>query len=326
MKASVVSVGDANVDLIAPVPFFPEKGGEVLIDRLETRAGGSAANLSVAVSRLGLMSGFIGRVGNDSFGRFLTNEFKKEKVNISQLQVDEEIGTGLTFILVTQDGERTMFCFRGANVHLSPDEIDINNIRGKDVLHISGYSLLRGPQRKAALKALELAKKEGVLVSFDAGVYPAMKATDLVLSTIKSVDLLFLNELEAASLTGIKNPEKSAKRALKLGPNVVAMKLGKGGCLILTEEEKIFSPAFNIKVVDTTGAGDAFDAGFLAGIIEGLDIKMAARFANAVGALSTMKVGARSALPNRWKVERFLRRFGNAESYPKMDTKQPGAK
>ena len=314
MKKSVVSVGDANVDLIAPISFFPKKGGEVLIDRLEMRAGGSAANLSVAVSRLGLMSGFVGRIGNDSIGRFLTGEFKEEKVNISQLQVDEKIGTGFTFILVTGEGERTMFGFRGANVYLSPDEIDVNYIQNADALHISGYSLLRDPQRKAALKALEEAKKAGILVSFDAGVLPAIKATDLMRSTLRSVDLLFLNELEAASLTGIKNPEKAAKRALKLGPNVVAMKLGKGGCLILSKEEEIHSPAFNVKVVDTTGAGDAFDAGFLAGIIEGWDLKRAARFANGVGALSTMKVGARSALPNRREVERFLRRFGNTES------------
>jgi len=314
MKKSVVSVGDANVDLIAPISFFPKKGGEILIDRLEMRAGGSAANLSVAVSRLGLMSGFVGRIGNDSIGRFLTGEFKEEKVNISQLQVDEKIGTGFTFILVTGEGERTMFGFRGANVYLSPDEIDVNYIQNADALHISGYSLLRDPQRKAALKALEEAKKAGILVSFDAGVLPAIKATDLMRSTLRSVDLLFLNELEAASLTGIKNPEKAAKRALKLGPNVVAMKLGKGGCLILSKEEEIHSPAFNVKVVDTTGAGDAFDAGFLAGIIEGWDLKRAARFANGVGALSTMKVGARSALPNRREVERFLRRFGNTES------------
>jgi len=314
MKKSVVSVGDANVDLIAPISFFPKKGGEILIDRLEMRAGGSAANLSVAVSRLGLMSGFVGRIGDDSFGRFLTDEFKEEKVDISQLQVDEEIGTGLTFILVTEEGERTMFGFRGANVHLSPDEIDVNYIQNADTLHISGYSLLRDPQRKAALKALEGAKKAGILVSFDAGVLPAMKASDFIRSTLISIDLLFLNELEATSLMGIKNPEKAASRALKLGPKIVAMKLGKGGCLILTEEEEIHSPAFDVKVVDTTGAGDAFDAGFLSGIIEGWDLKNAARFANGVGALSTMKVGARSALPNRREVERFLRRFGNTES------------
>jgi len=317
MKKSVVSVGDANVDLIAPISFFPKRGGEVLTDRLEMRAGGSAANLSVAVSRLGLRSRFIGRVGDDSFGNFLTDEFKKEKVDISQLQVDEEIGTGLTFILVTEDGERTMFGFRGANVHLSPDEMEISYIQNADALHISGYSLLRDPQRKAALKALDGAKRAEVLVSFDAGVLPAMKASDFIRSTLKSIDLLFLNELEATSLVGIKNPEKAASRALKLGPKIVAMKLGKRGCLILTEEEEIHSPAFNVKVVDTTGAGDAFDAGFLAGIIEGWDLKRVARFANAVGALSVMKVGARSALPNRQEVERFLRRFGNTKASPK---------
>lgn len=309
MKALVASVGDANVDFIAPIPFFPKRGGEALIDRLEMRAGGSAANLSVAVSRLGLRSGFIGRVGDDSFGNFLIDEFKKEKVDISQLQVDEEIGTGLTFILVTEGGERTMFGFRGANAYLSPNEIDMNYIQNADAFHISGYSLLRDPQRKATLKALERAKRAGILVSFDAGVLPAMKAADLLRSTLASVDLLFLNELEAVSLAGIKNPEKAARHALKLGPKIVALKLGEKGCLVLTEKGEIRSPAFEVRVADTTGAGDAFDAGFLAGVIEGWDLKKVARFANAVGALSVMKVGARAALPTMGEVEEFLRRF-----------------
>jgi sugar/nucleoside kinase (ribokinase family) len=127
---------------------------------------------------------------------------------------------------------------------------------------------------------------------------------------LRSIDLLFLNEVEARLLVGIKNPEEAARRALKMGPKIVALKLGKKGCTILTKKGKIHSPAFDVKVVDTTGAGDAFDAGFLASVVKGWDLKKAARFANAVGALSAMKVGARSALPNRKEVKGFLRRWG----------------
>lgn len=313
MRVSIVSVGDANIDFIAPISFFPKKGGEVLIDRLERRAGGSAANLSVAVSRIGLRSGFIGRVGADSFGHFLKDEFRKEKVDVSQLQVDEKVGTGLTFILVTEEGERTMFAFRGANAHLSANEIDMSYVQNAEAIHISGYSLLNDPQRGAALDAIKKVEEAGAFISFDPGIPATIKIADRVRWVLKFVDLLFLNEIEVKLLTGIKNIEKAARSALKMGPKIVALKSGKKGCIVLTKEKKIYSPAFSVKVADTSGAGDAFDAGFLTGVIKGWDLKKAARFANAVGALSTMKVGARSALPNRREVKRFLRRLGNAK-------------
>ena len=313
MKASVVAVGDANVDLIAPVESFPGKGGEVSTGKLHKCAGGSAANLCVALARLGQDSRFIGRVGDDSLGRFLIDNFRKEKVNISQLQIDEKVGTGLQFIAITRDGERTMYGFRGANIYLSADEIDMGSVKNSRVLHISGYALLSDPQRKTTIKILKVARGAGALVSLDVGVLPATKVANRVHSILRSIDILFLGELEVSALVGTKKPEKAAKDLLKFGPKIVALKLGRKGCFILTEMERVRSPAFPIKVVDTTGAGDAFDAGFLTGVIGEWGLKRTARFANALGSLSTTKIGAQSALPNRREVKRFLRRFGNEE-------------
>ena len=307
MKLSVVALGDANVDLIAPILRLPSEGEEVWVRRLERCAGGSAANLSVATARLGLRSGFIGRVGNDPFGHFLVDEFKKEKVDISQLQIDEEVGTGLMFIGVTSDGERTMYGFRGANANLSAKEIDVDYVKNADVLHVSGYALLSEAQRKAALKVLEAARRTGVFVSFDVGVLTAMKAADRMRSILKSIDLLFLNEFEAMKLAHVENPKKAAEDIFKSGVKIVALKRGDKGCFILSEEGTIILPAFRVKVVDATGAGDAFAAGFLVSVIEERGLQEAARFANAVGALSVTKIGGRSALPTREKVEDFLK-------------------
>lgn len=313
MKASVVAVGDANVDLIAPVESFPGKGGEVSTGKLNKCAGGSAANLCVALARLGLDSQFIGRVGDDPLGHFLIDNFRKEKVDISQLQIDRKVGTGLQFIAITRDGERTMYGFRGANIYLSADEIDMGPVKSSRVLHISGYALLSDPQRKTTMKILKVARGAGALVSLDVGVLPATRVANRVCSILRYVDILFLGEREASALVGTKKPEKAAKDLLKFGPKIVALKLGEKGCFILTEMERVRSPAFPIKVVDTTGAGDAFDAGFLTGVIREWGLKRTARFANALGSLSTTKIGAQSALPNRREVKRFLRRFGNAE-------------
>jgi len=313
VKTSVVAIGDANVDLIAPVESFPGKGGEVSTDKLHKCAGGSAANLCVALARIGLNSRFIGRVGDDPFGRFLINNFRKEKVDISQLQIDKKVGTGLQFIAITRDGERTMYGFRGANIYLSADEINMNPIKSSRILHISGYALLRDPQRKTTIKIFKVARGAGSLVSLDVGVLPATRATNRVCSILRYVDILFLGEREASALVGTMKPEKAARDLLKFGPKIVALKLGRKGCFILTEMERVRFQAFPIKVVDTTGAGDAFDAGFLTGVIGEWGLKRTARFANALGALSTTKIGAQSALPKRREVKRFLGRFGNAE-------------
>ena len=313
MKASVVEVGDANVDLIAPVEFLPGEGEEVSTGKLHKCAGGSAANLCVALAMLGHDSRFIGRVGDEPLGRFLIDNFRKEKVDISQLQIDEKVGTDLQFIAITRDGERTMYGFRGANIYLSPDKINMGPVKSSRILHISGYAPLSDPQRKTTMKILKVARGAGALVSLDVGVLPATRATNRVCSILRYVDILFLGERGASALVGTKKPEKAAKDLLKFGPKIVALKLGRKGCFILTEMERVRSPAFPIKVVDTTGAGDAFDAGFLTGVIGEWGLKGAARFANAVGALSTTKVGSQSALPNGREVKRFLRRFGNAE-------------
>ncbi|KPV65146.1 MAG: putative sugar kinase [Candidatus Bathyarchaeota archaeon BA1] len=310
MKVSVISVGDANVDLIAPIKTLPDKGEEVLIDKISKFPGGSAANLSVALARLGVSSGLIGRIGKDSFGQFLIEQLRKENVDISQLQVDERVGTALLFIVVTKNGDRTMYTFRGANVHLSSKQVNMDYVRNADILHISGYTLISNPQRKTTLKILNVAKKAGVFVSFDVGVLAPIEAANYIRSILRSIDLLFLNEIEAVSLMRIKNPEASAESILDLGPGIVALKLRERGCCVLTKEEKLHSPAFEVDVVDTTGAGDAFDAGFLFGIKEGWGLKKTALFANAVGALSVTKFGAWSALPTRREAEGFIRERG----------------
>jgi len=306
MKIHVATVGDAIVDLIAPIASLPSKGEEVWIRQLEKCAGGSAANVAVGVARLGLNSGFVGRVGDDPFGHFLIDEFKREGVDISQLQIDEKVGTGLMFIIVTPDGERTMHSFRGANVNLSADGIDMDYIKNVGALHVSGYTLLSETQRSAAMRILETAERAEVLVSFDVGVLTAIEAADRMRSVLRSIDLLFLNEFEAARLARVKDPEKAAERILKSGAKMVALKRGGKGCLILKRGEKIYSPAFRVRVVDTTGAGDAFAAGFIVGILEGWKLEKISRFANAVGALAVARIGARSALPTRREVEEFL--------------------
>lgn len=307
MGVSLVTMGDMTVDLISFIESLPAIGGEAHVRRMEMYLGGSSTNVAIAASRLGVKSGLIGKIGDDLFGRFLIERLQKEDVDISQVKIGDETLSGLVISMVTKNGERTMCTYRGINIYLSPEEIDENYIARAKVFHLSGYSLLNDPQRSAAMRALEIAEEKGLLISLDPGVLAPMRIADRIRSILKSVNLIFLDELEARGLAG-EGPKEAARRLLKLGPEIVALKLGANGCLVLTKKEQISARAFDVIPVDTTGAGDAFDAGFLVGIREKWDLEKTARFANAVGALEVMKVGAASAMPTRQEVEKFIKR------------------
>lgn len=306
MEVSLVTMGDVTVDLISFIESLPAIGEEAYVRRMEMHLGGSSTNVAIAASRLGMKSGFISKIGDDLFGRFLIERLQKEDVDISQVKIGDETLSGLVISMVTKNGERTMCTSRGINIYLSPEEIDENYIGRAKVFHLSGYSLLNDPQRSAAMKALEIAKEKGLLISLDPGVLAPTRIADRVRSILKSVNLIFLDESEARRLAG-ESPKDAAKRILELGPEIVALKLGLNGCLVLTKKEHISARAFDVSSVDTTGAGDAFDAGFLVGLGEKWDLEKTARFANAVGALEVMKVGAASSMPTRREVEEFIK-------------------
>ena len=307
MRARIIALGDANVDIVAFTKSLPARGGEGLIQKLEMRAGGSAANFALAISRLGMDPGLIAKVGDDLFGHFLIERFQEGNVNVDQLQIGNEDRTGMVFCIVTEDGERTMLTSRGINIYLRSDEIEESYIEGADALHISGYSLLNEPQRSAALKALEVARKRNLLISIDPGLLAPEKASEVLRSVLRSVDLILLNDVEAVKLTG-ETPIKAARKLLKFGLKVVALKLGSRGCLILTGQDQVSIPAYSVRAIDSTGAGDVFDAGFLSGFVRGWDLERIARFANAAGAVKVAKTGP--SLPSKREVEEFMKREG----------------
>ncbi|KXB03554.1 hypothetical protein AKJ47_01635 [candidate division MSBL1 archaeon SCGC-AAA261G05] len=306
MSIKLITVGDANVDFIVSVNSLPEKGGETRVPTFEMHAGGSAANTCVAAQRLGLKSGFIGRVGSEFFGRFLKREFRKEGVDISQLQTDGKVNSGFMFIMTTPDGERTMLCSRGANTRLALREIDTDYVKDTNNLHISGYSFLEPPQRDAVRQVVKVAENEDCQISLDPGILALKESLEEIESIMPSVDLLFLNKRELRILSDIEDIEVAGRQFLEMGPSTVVLKLGGEGCLALAKGRKSFAKAFPINIVDTTGAGDAFDATFIVGLERGWDLNKITKFANATGAISATKIGARSALPTFSEVEKFL--------------------
>jgi ribokinase len=302
----VMTLGDINVDIIASIPCYPAPGGDGLAERAEVHSGGSAANTATVLARFGVDVGIIGRVGKDALAEQALARLAEAGVDLSCVQQDDEVITGIMFIPVTPDGERTMFGYRGANSRLDPALLDEGYIAQVDVFHLSGYALLAEPQRSAARRAVEVARRAGVTFSLDVGLEAAVRVTEEVQALLPLVDLIFPNQAEAEHLTGGNDIREAVRALLGYGIETVALKLGEEGCIIGSEGEIFSVPTFAVEVQDTTGAGDSFDAGFILGRLWGLGARESALLANALGALAASAVGAGDALPGKEKARVLL--------------------
>ncbi len=302
---TVIAFGDVNLDMIAHVPRYPQPGGDGLATDFVVREGGSAANTARALACCGISVCLIGRVGNDPIGRQLLENLRSAGVDVSLIQHDSDVASGVMFIVVTPDGQRTMFGYRGANARTSAYELQPDAIRDADWLHLSGYALIESPQSGAALRTLAIASTSGVRISLDLGLEIVLRESRLVDMLLPHVDILFPNREEAQALTGAEEPATMIATLHDKGVPTVALKLGSEGCVIGCGDELCRVPAFAVDVVDTTGAGDAFAAGFLAARIRGFDLRTCGLWANALGAIAASVEGG--ALPDRELVCSFLR-------------------
>jgi len=302
----VVTIGDINIDVIAHVPSYPKKGGEGLAEQGHIYCGGSAANTAIVLGRFGVDVGIIGRVGEDVLAPLVLAALDEAGVDGRCIQRDPRTMTGIMLIAVTPDGERTMFGCRGANVRTDPALLDESYITQARIFHLSGYSLLAAPQRDAGLRALEMAREAKLTVTADLGLEAVMRVTDRVKAILSEIDILFPNQAEAEYLTGRRDIEGAMEALLDYGVGVVALKLGRRGCAVGSVEGVFTVPGFAVPTVDTTGAGDSFDAGVILGRLEGWDWRASALLADALGALTATVEGAGTSLAERGEVRAFL--------------------
>jgi ribokinase len=288
----VVAVGDANVDIIAHFPAYPNKGEDALARSTEIHCGGSAANTAIALARMGINVSLISRVGPDSWALKVLSCLNEAGVDPQGLQRDPVTMTGLMYVIVTPDGERTIFGDRGANVRTDPSQIRAEEIHQARVLHLSGYALLAEPQRSAALQAFETARQNGLSVTLDPGMSLPHVALQDLQALLPAVHILLPSLTEAQQLTGQREPQACAQALLAAGVQVVALKLGQDGCLVYSASGPLRVPGFAVDTLDSTGAGDAFAAGFIAGFLDGLDWHSVAVLGNALGAMAAAQVGA----------------------------------
>lgn len=307
----IVVVGSLNMDLVVQVPTIPAPGETVLGDNFATIPGGKGANQAVAAARLGASVSLIGRVGSDAFGKQLLANGQREGVDVTHVGYDETAASGVAMIAVDAQGQNSISVASGANYRLTAEHV---RQAWAALSHVDLLVMPLETPLETVETAVSLAKQSGVQVILNPA--PAQKLPPHIL---KDVDVLVPNEPETAQLTGkpISTTEEmhsAARQLLKLGVGHVVLTLGDRGALVLDGATGQFSEvtSYPVTAVDTTAAGDAFVAGLAVGLGEGVPLVEAARFANAVGALTVTKQGAQPAMPTREEVNHLLRKGINS--------------
>ena len=288
----VVVLGDLVYDLLARIEG-PVAFGTDTFAPIHAVGGGSGANAAAWLASLGIETHLVGRVGDDVLGEVLVDELRSVGVT-AHLARDPSIGTGKVFVLVDGAGERTMITDRGAGEALSPADLPDGLFDGGH-LHLSGYAFSGGSRRGSALKALRLAREAGMSVSVDPSSVPLLGeiGPERFLGWTRGADLCFPNLGEGALLGGEREPNRVAERMLDHYPAVV-LKLGAAGALYAgADGERVRLPAEPARVADTTGAGDALCAGFLAAWLSGAPPAAALRRGVELAARAVERLGAR---------------------------------
>ena len=294
----VICLGILVADAIArPVEKLPAHGSLALVEEVSLRGGGCALNTASVLAGLGLEAGVAGKVGADPLGDFLLGLLGSRGVDRRGVIVDEAAPTSASVVLVDSAGERTFLHVPGANGRLRREELDPELLFGARALHLAGALVMPELDGEPAADLLAEARRHGVVTSLDT-VWDATGRWKRVLPALPHVDLFAPSLAEGQAISGEREPAAVAAWLRGRGARSVALKLGADGCYAAGEGFDGFVDAFPVRVVDGTGAGDAFVAGLLYGTLAGWPLERAARLANAVGALATTAVGAVEGVPS----------------------------
>ncbi len=276
----VVGLGTCNADFIMKVPRFVEADDEVDVKELLPSIGGSAANFAVGIARQGLKAGIMARIGKDHFGRLAVQKFRDERVDTGRLlRIDEK--TGMAFIAVDNQGERAMYTFMGANAKFCLEKKDIKYIKSSKILHITGMYK----------EVVEEASKHANFLSLNPGTLLSSYGLETLDKIIKKAHIIFLNKKEVKILTGL-NFNEGAQVLVDMGVPIVVVTCGKSGATVYDENNVITSPTAAVEAMDTTGAGDAFAAGFIASFVKDKKLEDCLKMGNVVASQCVGRLGA----------------------------------
>jgi sugar/nucleoside kinase (ribokinase family) len=300
----VLVAGELNPDLIlSGCSIFPTPGREVLADDLKLCLGSSSAICAVGLARLGDEVTFASAVGADFYGDYCVEALRSAGVDVTHVMRRADLKTGIT-VSITSDRDRALVTFAGSITALRPEDLPDRIFEGHDHVHVSSWFLQDG-LRPGLKHRFAAARRAGLTTSLDCGYDPTEKWSQDLLDTLTEVDVFLPNESEILGITGCRSVEEGMRK-LDSGHILVVVKLGAEGCVARWRGESIRVPACSVDVVDTTGAGDSFNAGFLHLWKRGGALTDCLRFAAACGALSTRGLGGTATQPDTQEVQRHI--------------------
>lgn len=303
-KWDVYVYGDVNIDIVIPgVNRFPEPGQEEDVPVMETFVGGGSALFALGIGKLGLRPVFQGEIGDDCYGEFIRRKFEESNVDQSLLKTStsEQTGISLSF---TNEHDRCFLTCRGTNAKLRIEEVDLAKVADASHIHVTGYA--GEANHDSYLKFLKKVKTDThATVSFDVGWDPTGVWKPEIYDLFPCIDVLFMNQTEATHYSRMSSAAEAAKDfAGHCGTAVI--KMGKMGSLAVRGSNQYQAPPYQVEAVDTTGAGDSFNAGFIYGFLKGKSLEDCLKCGNGCGALSVTALGGNTGFPDERRLTEFI--------------------
>ena len=306
-SCDVLCIGILVADIfVPPLKRFPASGELVLVDNLPLSTGGCAANTAIDLAKLGMKVSVVGKTGNDVFADFIANELKSHGIDTSGIRSTTTLPTSRTVILPIIGDDRRYIHAKGANAELKVTDVDLEQVARSKALYVGGYLLVPSFKQEELVELFKFARSRGVKTILDvAGVNPEL-GLEPVRQVLSYTDAFLPNNDEAFLLTGETDPLKQAAAILECGTQTAVITLGSNGAVALTRQECLRASAFKINFVDGSGGGDAFDAGFIIGMLEGWGLPRTIEFASAIGASACTRLGTTAGVFTRPEAQTFL--------------------
>jgi sulfofructose kinase len=292
----VVGMGLNSVDFLVLVPEYPASNSKLRIRRFEKSGGGQVATALVALSRWGTRTKYIGKVGGNELGQYALESIHQAGVEVSSVTVESQASNQFATIIVDgKSGDRTILWDRDDRLKYHDGELRKEDVCSGKILHLDGHDI------RAALQCARWAREEHIPVIIDVD-----KVESLTPELIKDIDFVVTGSRFPTLFTGISDREKALLELQKHISGFLCTTLGSEGAMALVEGEILYVKGFKMDVVDTTGAGDVFHAGFVYGLLHNWDLEKILQFANAVAALKCRELGGRKGIPTLREVQEFL--------------------
>jgi sugar/nucleoside kinase (ribokinase family) len=296
----IIGIGDADVDLFVKVDHIPAHDEKVIGMLLGKYPGGIIGNFCAAAARFGAATGVVAKLGQDEFGRLCYADFVRRGINVDGMVCDEHADTYFCIALLDHTGEKAMTVIRTSGFLPQKEEINLEYVRHARYVHMTSLDV------DLANYVFGNLSGSGCVLSMDIESTASKVEPGTWDSVLEKLDLAFPNQAGLQALTGHKNLAAGAQSLLDRGVKTVVVTCGAGGVKIFREHYYYEHPIYNVDVKDTTGAGDCFNAVFIACLSKGWPLEKAARYASAAAAISIQSVGAREGLPTCAEVESFL--------------------